>query len=764
MIMPDYSLVGRRVPRIDGAGKVTGRLKYMTDLQFPGLLLGKVLRAQHPHALIGGIDTAEAATVPGIHAVLTARDIPGLNRHGIITHDQPVLCDSKVRFLGDPVALVVGETEQQVAKAISLIRVDYEPLPVIGAPEEALQPDAVHIHEGGNIQHQVSGEVGDIEQALASADLIVEHTYTTVRQEHAFIETEGGIGAPGPDGGVTIYHPSQYCYRDRAQVSRILGLPEERVVIISSPAGGAFGGKDDILHQALLALAALKTGRPVKIHSNREESFLFGITRQPFKIRMRTAVRADGVLLGQDVEVLCDTGAYASLGREIMGFALENVCGCYRIPNIRFQGCLVFTNNQITGEFRGFGNNQMHFALESQIDLIARQLGIDPIALRKANCLLPGQRYAMGNALHAAVGAIDTLKAAEASEFWGRRHEFRQSRSYPWIRRGVGVAFCQQAFGLGKGIPDASSASIMVRDDGTFEIATSNAELGQGNSTTLAIIAGESLGVGLDKIRMVAGDTSRCPNSGTATASRDTYITGNAIRQAAERVRRLLLDAGARLLHTGPERLAYRSGEVVSDDGRMLGLADLAGELHRMNQGAVTSRQHMPETDKDFVIGLHYLQSYLTQVVGVEVNILTGKTDLLFAEAFSDAGRVINPLGYEGQVEGGIVMGMGYTLMEQIRHRDGRLQTRDFQTYLIPSAADIPEIVTNPIEILEPTGPFGAKGLGEIPSIAITPAIINAIEDAAGVRVFDLPADPERVYRLLQMLPRPSAQPGRNAD
>lgn len=753
--MPEYSLIGKRIPRVDGVEKATGRLKYMTDLMFPGMLDGKVLRAKYPHALIKTIDITEAKQVEGIHCILTAKDIPGFNGFGIDTPDQPVLCDSKVRYLGDPVALVVGESEEQLAKAMALIKVDYEPLPVIDTPEKAMEPDAVKIHENGNIFRHIKGEVGDVEQGFAEADLIVENEYSTVRQEHAFIETEGGIGVPNQDGGVTVYHPSQYCYRDRMQLSKILNLPDEKIVIVSSPVGGAFGGKDDIIYQALLALAALKTRRPVKIHSEREESFLIGITRQPFRIKMRTAARKDGKLLAQDVHVVCDTGAYASLGGAITGFALENCCGCYYIPNVRLEGYTVYTNNQITGEFRGFGNNQMHFALESQMDIISRRLGIDPIELRKINCIKPGQRHSLGHALHSGIGALRTLEAAEQSEFWKERDAFKHQPGLPWLKRGVGIALCLQGVGLGKGLPDSSSAAVEITEDGLFTVATSNAELGQGSMTTLAIIAAEALGVGLDKIQMIMGDTSLCPDSGTATASRDTYITGNAVKQAAEELKKRITETAAEILNTDSAELHFNECNILAKSGQKLTLNHVAGELRNKGLARVTCTVSIPETDKNGVEGLtsHYVQGYLAQVVGVEVNTLTGKTDVLFAEAFADAGKVINRLGFEGQVEGGIVMGMGYALMENFKARQGELLTNNLQTYLIPVAADIHEIRTTPVEVLEETGPFGAKGLGEIPTVAITPAIINAIEDAVGVRVFDLPADPEKVYRLLQNLP-----------
>lgn len=747
--MYKHRLIGKKIKKIDGMDKVTGALKFMTDMKFPGMLHAMVLRAHYPHALIKRIDTSMAAAIEGIYMILTSHDVPGLNGFGIELPDEPVLCDTKVRYLGDPLAIVIGETKEQVKRALSLIKVEYDPLPVYDTPEKAMATDAVKIHDSGNIFRHIKAEVGAPDQAFAQADLVVENLYSTQRQEHVFLETEGGIGVPNSNGGVTVYCPSQYGYRDRAQLSKILNLSEERIKIVSSPVGGAFGGKDDINYQALLAISALKTQRPVKIYSSREESFLTGITRQPFKIRMRTAVRKDGKFLGQDVHVICDTGAYASLGGAIMSFALENCCGIYYFPNVKLEGYTVYTNNQITGEFRGFGNNQMHFALESQIDIIAKKLGIDPIKIRKMNCLRSGQRHSMGHSLHGSIGALKTLEMAEQSQLWREMAVYKSQKTPPWIKRGVGVALCQHANGLGKGLPDNSAALIELLEDGTFTVAVGNEELGQGITTTMAIIAAEVIGVDLERIKVITGDTSLCPDSGSTTASRCTYITGNAVKSAAEKMKKLILETGAALLGIRVADVAVYGGSVKGE-GCKVTLVDIAKELRKRGSPMTTHGISMPETDKEFAIGLHYMQSYLTQVVGVEVNTLTGKTDVIVTEAFPDAGKVINLVGYEGQVEGGTVMGLGYALMEDFKTSGGEMITQNLQTYLVPTAADAPEIRTIPVEVLEETGPFGAKGFGETPSIPITPAIINAIADAVGVRVYDLPADPEKVFQLLK--------------
>lgn len=747
--MKEFSHVGKRITRVDGEAKVTGSLKYMTDLTFPGMLYARILRSQYPHALIINMDFSKAFTINGVRYVLTAQDVPGLNGFGIVISDQPLLCSDKVRFLGDPIALIVAETEEAAAEALGLIDVEYEPLEVIDDPGKAMQDGTPLIHDSSNILKHTEAVVGDVEEAFKNAPVIVENTYSTTWQEHAFIETEGGIGVPTPDGGVTIYCPSQYGYRDRQQVAKMLNIDEDLIIIRSSPLGGGFGGKDDINVQGLLGLAALKTGRPVKIHLSREEAFVAGIKRQPSKISMRTAVSNDGKFIAQDVSVICDTGPYASLGVAIMEYGLQNICSAYYFPNVRIEGYCVYTNNPISGEFRGFGNNQMHFAVESQVDCIAKRLHMDPLKLRQMNCIKPGQRLSFGHLISSSVGAAESLRAAETCKLWKERESFKSKAVSPWIKRGVGIAVCQHGNGFGNARIDQCGAAVEIDEDGIFTVYTGCQEIGQGVTTTVTIIAAEELGVGLDKIKVVCGDTGLTPDSGPTTGSRNTYMVGNAVIAAAKTIKEKIIQAAADLLNASPEDVAFSEGIVRSGDNR-LGLDVIGKRLKDMGLSKSYQSVIMPVTDIDFCIDLNYLQSYLTQVVGVEVNVLTGKVDAIVTEVFPDAGRVINRLGYEGQVEGGTVMGMGYALMEEFVASQGKNLTENLQTYLIPGAADIPEIFITPIEVLEESGPFGAKGLGETTSIAVTPAIINAIADAVDVRVRDLPATSERVFSLLR--------------
>lgn len=730
--MQEYKFVGKKVPRIDGEAKVTGRLKYMTDKKFPNALIGKILRAKYPHASILNVDITKALVLDGVHCVLTARDVPGQKPFGIDKEDQLAFCDKKVRYLGDPIAVVFAETLEQANKALDLIKVEYEVLPSVHDPELAMLQNAPLIHNEGNVAKEHKAVIGDPDLAFERAYLVVENTYETPWQEHAFLETEGAYGVPKTDGGVEIYSPNQNLYHLQYMLSKAIDVPQEKLDIKSSPVGGGFGRKYDIDVHAFVALGAIKTQRPVKIHYSREESFSFGLKRQPFKMRFKTGVQEDGKFLAHDVYVVCDLGAYASFGRAIFSYGLENSCGCYYFPNFKMEGYAVYTNNFVSGAFRGFGNNQIHYGLENHIDQIAKKIGMDPIKIRAINSIQSGDRHTHGHKIHNSVGVRKILEAAENSEIWKDRQKFKEETVLPWIKRGIGFAICQHGNGLGKGLPDDSCASVEITEEGFFKVSFTTEELGQGIMTTMAIISAETLDVDINSIKIVNGE-STLPDGGPCTASRSTYVLGNAVKNACQEMKNRINSIKSKMEGESP-----------------LSHLDIAKILRKQGLAVTFNKQSMPETDIDYTIGLHWLQSYVAQFAAVEVNILTGKTDVIITEQIADAGKVINLLGYEGQVEGGTAMALGYALTENFLGIKGKAKTENFQTYLLPTAADIPEIRTTPVEVLEETGPYGAKGLGEPASIPGTPAIINAIADAIGINIKDLPANPEKVYGALK--------------
>ncbi len=753
--MHDFKWVGRPVTRVDARGKVTGEQKYMGDLKFPGMAYGRVLRSKYPHAHIKSIDTSRAESAPGVVKVLTWRDVGGLNGYGIAIPDQPVLCRDKVRYMGDAVALVIAESAEQAKRALALVNVDYEVLPVVDDPEAAILPDSPRVHESGNVHMQTHVENGDVEQGFAESDLIVEGLYKLPRQMHAFMEPEQGVGVPGPEGDVTVYCGAQHPYRDQMQVSRALGIKPSRIRVVTSPTGGAFGGKDEITLQILLAMGALATGRPVQIVLSREESTVAGWKRHPMTIYMKTGARRDGTLLAHKVRLVSDTGAYASLGGPVTNLALEGCTGVYRIPAIVMDGYCVYTNNGVAGAFRGFGQLQANFAMEHQMDRLACELGIDPVGIRLRNALRPGDPNPLGHTMVESVGAIPTIEAAAKCDIWVNREEYCRQSSAPWRRRGVGFATEMQGTGLGVGLPDYGAALIRLLSDGKWTVGLSCPEIGQGNSTTYAQMAAEALEVHVDDVRVFVGDTGLGPDSGSCTASRSVYTGGNAVFRAAAQMRDRLRAEAAAVLGCGPDEVVYSGGVCRRIDGTAsVALQELAARAASEGREITADGAFIWPVSKVQIpgaVGLpHIINTYITHVALVEVDEMTGETSVLKAFAAIDCGRVINPQGLRGQSEGGMVMGMGYALMEDTIIEGGKTLTPNFSTYIIPTSIDAPDMDTVACEVLEPSGPYGAKGVGEAVMVPIAPAITIAIDRAVGARVAHAPATSERVYHAMR--------------
>jgi len=749
--------VGKEVKRIDAKDKVRGTLKYMADLSFPNMIYGAVLRSKYPHALIKKIDTKRAKELDGVVTVLTHEDVPGLNGFGIAIPDQPVLCRDKVRYMGDAIALVGAESKEIAEQALELIEVEYEPLPIVDDPEEAMLDTSPLVHETGNIHNHVKIERGDVEAAFNEAYVVVENTYFTPRQMHAFLEPESGVATIDDDKNITIWCGGQHPYRDQLQVARALGMNPRKIRIINTPAGGAFGGKDEITVQIYLALLVLHTGRPAKIVLSREESVIAGMKRHPMKIYMKTAAAADGTILANEVRVVSDTGAYASLGGPVIGFAIEHSCGAYRVENVRLEGFCVYTNNGVAGAFRGFGANQVTFAVETQVDMIAEKLGMDRLEIRKKNGLRKGDIAALGHKMEASVGLLRTLEAAENSRLWQLREELKAKPGAPHKKRGIGIACSFQGCGLGKGLPDYGAATIELLPNGQFAVGVSCPEIGQGNTTAFVQIAADYIRCSIDDIVMLSGDTGHTLDSGTSTASRSVYTGGNALKLAAGNLHSTISTLAAEILSVPESDIDIEYGSAVSKSCpektvSFKKIAELVVERGKTIKGEGYFIWPVSETELEGYVGIpHLLYSYITQIALVEVNTLTGETEVLEAVSVPDPGKAINPQGVEGQSEGGVVMGMGYALTEDTIIEEGITLTRNFSTYILPTSLDMPcEIETIIAEELEPSGPFGAKGIGEAVCVPISPAITNAIHDACGVWMKQIPATPERVYTALK--------------
>ncbi len=739
--MSDFSCVGKKIIRKDGREKADGSLAYMGDRAMEGMLYGKLKHPPIPHALIKKIDDSKALKLPGVVRVITAKDVPGMNSHGLIVKDQPVICGERVRYLGDTVAVVIAKTEQIAKKALDLVEVEYEPLPAILTAAEAMREDALLIHPDGNVIIHYAHTEGDPEKAFSEAAIICENTYTTPYQEHAYLETEGGMAAPTEDGGVEVWYPCQYGQRAKRDLVEIMDMPEDKVVVHSSPLGGGFGGKDDLLLQGMLAVCAHACRTPVKIVLDREESFLMSPKRVPFEIVMKTAAAADGTFLANKVYARATAGAYASYVGAILSFALENVCGIYYFPNVEAAGDAVYTNNCFTSAFRGFGNNQINFALESQIDLIAGKLGMDKLAIRRKNCVKPGMRHCFNQVLSPGAYAEATLARLEETSLWKNREQFKAGANKPWLRRGIGLGGAQQGIGLGNACyPDDSTCEVELMPDGRLMLYFGNEDMGQGSYTTLQMIGAEAAHMPLEMVDAICGVSSRTPDSGPITASRTTYISGIAIMKAVEKLHGEI----AAVLGCTAEALDFSDGKVNGHTWKAIAGMLKPGQRKQSGYGIYT------DTDVKISFGLHYMHAHLSQIVGVEVNTLTGQAKVLETEIVPAAGTIINPLGYEGQCEGGIAMGVGYALYENFKTRgDGSLATKNFQNYLLPTIMDMPRITIHPIEDEEESGPFGARGLGEIVCVPGSTAIVNAIDDAVGVRIFDLPCSQEKILKGL---------------
>ncbi len=749
MIMSQTRFVGKPIARIDALEKALGKTRFMSDLVFPNMLWGKVLRAAYPHARICRIDTSRAEQLPGVRCVLTHRHVMGLNGFGIVKPDQPVLCHDKVRYVGDAVALVAAETESIAEEALGLIHVDYDPLPVVEDPEEALSESAPKVHEQGNLLLRTKLQKGDVQQGFTESDVILEQRYSTQLFEHAFLECEGGVGVYDEESGViTVYCGSQYAFRDQLQIARALNWDPKKIRVCSSPVGGAFGAKDEITIQIYLALLAYYTRCPVKIVLSREESFISHVKRHPMRLDVRLGATKQGELKALDVRVLSDTGAYASLGGPVLNLALESAPGPYRIPHTHLLGHAVYTNNGMSGACRGFGATQSCFAMEITLDMLAGQLEMDPIELRLKNVLHQNDLSGIDHLIFTSVGIEETLKIARDSELWRTRH-IRKRDLQPPIFYGVGVASEMQALGLGKGIPDFAGVSIELDRDGSFLLRQGCIEIGQGNLVCFLQMAAEVLQCDIERVRLTHGDTFASPDSGSVTASKSIYLVGNALYLAAKT---LVQELERFASETLGEPMRYQECELVGPSRRIF-LHELAQMAHSRGR-QLKGEGHFvhPTSDKDYGDGLpHCLYSFITQVASVVVDAETGMVKVHDVLSIPDCGRAINPQGVEGQCEGGVVMGMSYALLEKVEMQQGRFLTNNFSTYILSTAADAP--LTNKtviVESMEPTNPFGAKGMAEPPNVAICPAILNAIHDAIGVRIFDIPVTPEKLLAEIE--------------
>lgn len=751
--------IGRPLPRADAAAKAAGAEKYAFDWYGEGLLWAGVRRAGVPHGRLLEVQTAQAAELPGVVAVLTAKDVPGTNRQGIVHKDQPVLCGDRVRHCGDPVALVIADAPEVLQKAISLIRADIEPLPGVFGIADALRPDAPLIHENrpGNVLLNAVVRSGDAEKAARECDVVIEQSFDVPFISHAFLEPENGV-AWQEDGRIIMAVSTQAPFRDRWEIGHALGLPMDQIRVIAPYLGGGFGGKDGATVQCLLALAALHAGgRRVRMAWSREESFSAGYKRHAARMHYMLGAKKDGTLHALKCRLYYDTGAYAHLGGEVMALGMEHAGGPYRIPNTRIEGWCLYTNNPVSGAMRGFGVAQVSFAFERMIDIMAKELGFDPLELRALNALRQGDKNCCGVTMTQSTGLLDCLEIIRFHPLWADRKEWKTGAG-AFKKRGVGLAAVFNAMGYGKGLPDLAFAKVEITREGRIRVYNGVSDMGQGNASAFAQIAGSILSQDSASIELVQPDTDRALPSGSSSASRTTYTFGNALIKACRELRQRILGCAALLLFVDElEGLDLVPGKVRhARSGREVPLQNIAplipDELRVcIGQFIMPVVKEKLDTGKEFVIGFpHLIFSFGAHVACIEVDELTGAIEVKSYAAATDAGRVLNPQAYEQQVHGAIGQGIGYALFEQVQLKEGRIMTPDFATYIIPGAPDVPEISSCAADTCEPSGPYGMKGIGEVGINGPLPAIANALEDACGIRLSGAPLLAEKVLKALR--------------
>ncbi len=733
--------IGQSAQRIDAVAKVKGEAVFASDMNRPGQVYMKMLLARRPHAIVRSVDTTRAEALPGVLAVLTSRDVPA-NEFGYYTCDQPVLCGpcakpyaDRVRYVGDRVAAVIAESEQVAAQAVELIRVDYEDLPVVCEVEAAMQPEAPILHPNlgdSNLFGHHLLRNGDVRLGFCQAEVIVEATYNTPPQEHAYLQTEAGLAYYDADGRIVVVTAGQWGAKDRKQMAHALGLPEDRVRVIYPMTGGAFGGREDISVQIIVALGAMKLrqlglDRPVKVVWSREESILAHCKRHPMRITARWGATREGKIVAAEVKILADGGAYQFTTPIVVSNTIVNALGPYEIPNVSVDAYDVYTNNVPRGAFRGFGGPQGAYVAEQQVNKLAEALGMDPVELRMRNLVKEGSLQTMGAPFPPGVTIRPVTEACAraggwscSSTGWSRTRPMAwDDPDRPWIRHAIGLACAHKNVGFSYGYPESCTVGIELYGEGDIERAVIRhgaSEVGMGAHTVITQMAAEALGVSMEQVELISTDTAEVADAGAVSASRMTFFIGNAIQEGAE----LALakwkeeERPVRITHT------YRPAPTTAPD-------PLTGQCDPNSAYA-----------------------YTAQAAQVAVDCETGQVTIEKIICAIDVGKAINPLQVQGQIEGGLVQSVGYSVLENFVEREGRVLTPSLSTYLVPTVLDIPDkIETVILEIPDPRGPWGARGLGEVMNMALAPAVAAAVHVATGAWFDDFPLTPERVLRGL---------------
>ncbi len=735
--------------RNDGRAKVTGGAKFTGDLKFADMLQAVPVYADYIHALLTGINTAEAEKSPGVVRVLTYRDVPGANRFGQIIRDLRIFADDRIRCHGDVVAVVVAETRAQALAAAALVRVEAEPLPALLDPEKAMQPDAILIHEshGSNIINTHRVRSGDTEKGFAAADLILEKTYTTPFIEHAYMEPEVSIALPRPDGTMEVYGSMQHPFSTRRFVAACLGLPLADIEVIGTPLGGGFGGKDDTaaIVCARTALAARLLNRPVKRVYSRQWSIRESYKRHPYKVDYKMGLTREGRITAVDCRIIADGGAYCSVTPWVTWRSTVQCCGPYVVENVHCDTFGVYTNNPVTGAMRGFGSPQMNFVIESMIEEAAEKLGLTGIALRRMNLVRQGSTTITGQKLEGHTVAMEQVldKVLEEIDYQNKLARCSHGRGNEEELYGIGLAMSYRGVSLGAEGVDFCAAIVNVQADGSVLLEAGVHENGQGAEAAMSLILARELGIDVDKIRYRRSSTSVIPDSGTTVASRGTIMGGGAVALAAQELKQKIAVFAAPELACAPEEISFTSNQIIGRGGRSLPFAEvIRGMFQKQQFPYALGVYRAPQVSWDEETGqgkAYFTWVYGCQAVELTVNRKSGKVRLLNAVACHDVGKAINNTMLLGQYYGGMAMGTGYALHEDLHIDGGRIGHTNLNRYRIPRSTDLCEMRAIVVENHDPVSPTGAKSIGEPSNEIMAPAIANAIHHATGVRYYHLP-------------------------
>ncbi len=771
--MTELSIVGRSVPRVDALAKVTGKAKYSVDLKLPGMLHGKILRSPYPHARIVSIDTSEVEKLARVKVVVTGQDAPE-ERVGHI-RDRYILARDTVRFVGEAVAAVAADSIEAAEEALELIKVDYEELPAIFDAEEALEPRAsVIVHpallqcaltpqpyplyrfepDRPNVYIHRQIRKGDMEKGFREADFVLEHEFSTPAVQHSCLELHNAVARPEPDGGLTVWDSTHILFKHKADLCRLFRLPPSKVRVVSLYIGGCFGGKAGTIVPAIASLLALKARRPVKLVFNRDEVFVDGASRAAMTINIKDGVMKDGTLLAREMRMVLNAGAYSGSTTLVTKNATFGAVGSYRVPNFKLDSYAVATNDPPTGAFRGYGSTEVIWAVESQMDMLAAELDIDPVAIRRRNLLKEGDEDVCGMRT-CSMGARECLEKVARWIEWDKESPREEG---PW-KKGKGIAL-----GNKYTMPATRSmVHVKVHQDATIEVRHSAHEVGQGSGTALAQIAAEEFGTSVDKIRMVFTDTALTPYDAGSVSSRSTFHTGNALLRACRDVKRRIFEMVSARLETQPKDLHLREGVIlVQGSDKSLRVADLFAPAGYLLEGGELSGNGtfvgpLESEDAETGQGKRPVTYYAhgANAVEVMVNVETGEVRVVKNGTCFDMGQPINPKLCEAQMEGGMGMGIGGALYEEILVAKGEVLNPNFLNYKFPSSLDVPacgNVKSMIAAVPHDEGPYGAKGFSEGGLVAVAPAIANAIFNATGLRIRDLPITKEKVFRMLKSI------------